>query len=101
MFAVIRTGGKQYKVEAGTILEVEKLPGEAGSELKFDEILLHGEGSSVEVGKPLVAGKTVTAEILEQKRGPKLVAFKKIRRQGKQRKVGHRQDLTRIKIKSV
>jgi len=101
MFAVIKTGGKQYKVEAGTVLDVEKLPGDAGEELKFEEVLMHGEGASVQVGTPLVDGKTVTAEILEHKRGPKLVAFKKIRRQGKQRKVGHRQDLTRIKIKSI
>ncbi len=98
MFAVIKTGGKQYKVAAEDKIVIMNLPGEAGDVLTFDEILSLGDGESLEIGAPFVAGATVTAEIVAQKRGPKVIAFKKRRRQNSRRKRGHRQDLTVIKI---
>ena len=101
MFAVIRTGGKQYKVEEGKVILVEKLEGEAGSSVDFKEVLLLSKGDNTSVGQPTVSGSSVKGEILEQTLGKKLVAFKKIRRQGKQRKVGHRQKHTRVKITKI
>ncbi len=101
MFAVIRTGGKQYKVEEGKVILVEKLEGESGASVDFNEVLLVSEGENTTVGQPTVEGRSVKGEILEQTLGKKLIAFKKIRRQGKQRKVGHRQKQTRVKITKV
>jgi large subunit ribosomal protein L21 len=100
MFAVIRTGGKQYKVASGDVLTIEKVAGEVGGELKLGEILMLG-GKSPKVGAPLVAGASVTAEILEQGRGDKVVAFKKKRRKNTHRKRGHRQLFTKIKITGI
>lgn len=102
MYAIIKTGGKQYKVKNDDILEIEKLEGEAGSKLTFSEVLAIGEeGESLTVGAPLLEGAKVEAEILDQFRGPKLIAFKMKKRKGYRRKVGHRQSLTKIKISAI
>jgi large subunit ribosomal protein L21 len=101
MYAVIKTGGKQYRVAKDDVLEIERLPGEAGSKIEFTEILMVGEGASVKVGKPTVSGAKVTAELVEQSRGPKLIAFKKRRRKNSRRKKGHRQDLTTVRITGI
>jgi large subunit ribosomal protein L21 len=100
MFAVVRTGGKQYKVAQDDILTIEKVAGEAGGALKLDEVLLIG-GETVKTGAPLVAGASVSAEILEQGKGEKVIAFKKRRRQNSHRKRGHRQSFTKIKITGI
>jgi large subunit ribosomal protein L21 len=101
MYAVIKTGGKQYRVAANDVLDIEKLDGEAGSTLEFTDVLMVGEGESVTIGSPLVAGAKVTAELVAQTRGPKLIAFKKRRRKNSRRKKGHRQDLTRVRITNI
>ena len=101
MFAVLKTGGKQYKVAANDVLTVEKLVAEAGDTVRFEEILMLG-GESLTVGAPLVAGASVTAEVLEQLRGPKVISFVKRRRKhSSQRKRGHRQHLTRVRITDI
>lgn len=101
MFAVIKTGGKQYKVAAEDVLKIEKLPGEAGDFLDLDQVLMVGEGSDVTVGAPLVEGALVSAEIIEQGRDRKLIAFKKRRRQNSRRTIGHRQHQTKIRIAEI
>jgi len=101
MYAVIKTGGKQYRVAQNDILTIERLDGDAGSTIEFDEVLMVGEGESVKIGAPLVAGAKVTAELVEQTRGPKLIAFKKRRRKNSRRKKGHRQDLTLVRITGI
>lgn len=101
MYAVIKTGGKQYRVAQNDILTIEKLTGDAGATIEFDEVLMVGEGESVKVGAPLVAGAKVTAELVEQTRGPKVIAFKKRRRKNSRRKRGHRQDLSLIRITGI
>ena len=101
MYAVIKTGGKQYRVAKDDIIKIEKLEGAAGATLEFSEVLMVGEGSSVKVGAPTVAGAKVTAELVEQTRGPKVIAFKKRRRKNSRRKRGHRQDLTKVRITSI
>jgi large subunit ribosomal protein L21 len=102
VFAVIKTGGKQYKVEKDNIIKIEKLAGDVGSEVKFEEVLMFGaeQGGTI-VGSPLVKGASVTAEILSQTRDTKVLVFKKRRRQNSRRKNGHRQDVTHVKIKSI
>lgn len=101
MFAVVKTGGKQYRVAENDILLVEKLAGEAGDSIEFAEILMIG-GDNVTIGAPLVEGASVSAEVLEQLRGPKVISFKKRRRKhSSQRKRGHRQYLTRVKITGI
>ena len=100
MFAVIRTGGKQYKVAKDDVLSIEKVSGEVGSELKIGEVLLVG-GETPKTGAPLVEGASVTAEILAQGKGEKVVAFKKKRRKNTHRKRGHRQEFTQIKITGI
>jgi large subunit ribosomal protein L21 len=97
MFAVIRTGGKQYTVAPGDVLEIDRLPGEAGAAIMFSEVLMAGS----KIGAPLVSGASVAAEIVAQDRAPKLVAFKKKRRKNTHRKRGHRQLLTRVKITDI
>jgi large subunit ribosomal protein L21 len=97
MFAVIRTGGKQYKVAANDVIRVEKLPGEAGDTVTLDQVLMVGD----KIGAPLVAGASVTATLLEQGRGEKIIIFKKRRRQNYRRKKGHRQDLTVLRITGI
>lgn len=100
-FVVIRTGGKQYKVAEGDMIEVEKLEQEAGKTLEFPEVLLYADDSGVKVGFPLLDKITVTGEIVSQLKAPKVVAFKFKRRKGYHRTVGHRQKLTQIKITSI
>jgi large subunit ribosomal protein L21 len=103
MYAVIQTGGKQYRVEPGKTVVVEKLAGDAGTQVVFDQVLLvsSGDGGSVTVGKPTVAGAKVTAEIVEQTRGDKLVVFKFRRRKNYVRRNGHRQDVTVVKVADI
>ena len=101
MYAVIRTGSKQYKVEVGTTVDLERISGEVGESVTFDDVLMTGDESGAVVGQPLVSGAKVVGKIVAQHRGPKLIAFKKIRRQGKQLTKGHRQELTRVTITEV
>jgi len=101
MYAVIRTGGKQYRVKPGDMLVVEKLPGEAGAKVSFDEVLMVGEGAEVTVGAPLVEGASVTATLVETRKGEKVKIFKKIRRQGYRRTRGHRQTETVLRVTAV
>ena len=101
MFAVIRTGGKQYKVASGDVIRVERLVTEAGASIELDEVLMLGEGGEISVGTPLVANAKVTAEVVAQARGPKIIVFKKKRRQNYRRKNGHRQDLTILRITGI
>ncbi|MCB1354798.1 MAG: 50S ribosomal protein L21 [Rhodobacteraceae bacterium] len=101
MFAVIKTGGKQYKVAVNDVLTVEKLAADAGAAVEFDQILMVG-GDTLTVGAPLVEGAAVKAEVLEQYRGPKVISFVKRRRKhSSQRKRGHRQYLTRVRITDI
>jgi len=101
MYAVIRTGGKQYRVKPGDTLVVEKLPGEAGAKVSFDEVLMVGEGAEVTVGAPLVEGASVTATLVETRKGEKVKIFKKIRRQGYRRTRGHRQFESVLRVTAV
>jgi len=98
MYAVIKTGGKQYRVQAGDLLVVEKLAGEPGAKVAFDEVLMIGEGESVTVGAPLIAGATVSATLVETRKADKIKVFKKIRRQGYRRTRGHRQIETVVRV---
>lgn len=101
MFAVIKTGGKQYRVAAEDTIVVERLAGAAGDEIAFADVLLFSDGSLTQVGAPTVAGVTVTGTLVEQARGDKVIAFKKRRRQNSRRKRGHRQDLSVVKITGI
>lgn len=101
MYAVIKTGGKQYRVSANDVIKVEKLTGEAGDKITFEEVLFVGDGENVTVGAPFISGATVAGEVVEQTRGPKIRIFKKRRRKHYQRTAGHRQDLTVIKITDI
>ena len=98
MYAVIKTGGKQYRVQPGDVLVVEKLAGEVGSAVKFDQVLAHGEGGDLTVGAPLVDGAFVHATLIETRKGEKVKIFKKIRRQGYRRTRGHRQTETVLRV---
>ena len=100
MFAVIRTGGKQYRVVTDDVLTIEKLEGDVGSTLTLSEVLLVG-GDGPKTGAPLISGASVTAEILEQGKGEKVIAFKKKRRKNTHRKRGHRQPFTKVKITAI
>ena len=103
MYAVIQTGGKQYRVEPGKTVVVEKLAGDKGAQVVFDQVLLvsSGDGGSVTIGKPVVANAKVTGEIVEQGRGDKLVVFKFRRCKNYVRRNGHRQDYTAVKITAI
>ena len=101
MFAVIKTGAKQYKVAVGDIIKVEKIDGEAGSSISLDEVLMVGDDKGVKVGTPTISGTVVTAEILEHSRTAKIIVFKKKRRQNYRRKAGHRQHQTVLKIINI
>jgi large subunit ribosomal protein L21 len=101
MYAVIKTGGKQYKVAPGALLAVAKLSGEAGDSVAFENVILVGGDEGTTVGSPLVAGATVAGEIVGQKRTAKILVFKKRRRQNSKRSRGHRQDLTLIRITEI
>jgi large subunit ribosomal protein L21 len=99
-YAVIKTGGKQYRVSSGDRLRVEKLAGDVGSEITFDEVLMLG-GDTVSIGTPLVSGASVTAKIVAQDRAKKIIIFKYRRRKNYRRKSGHRQPFTEIEITGV
>jgi large subunit ribosomal protein L21 len=101
MYAVIKTGGKQYRVQAGDVLVVEKLDGEVGAPVAFNEVLMVGEGADVVVGAPLVEGAVVNATLIETRKGEKVKIFKKIRRQGYRRTKGHRQLESVLRVTSV
>lgn len=101
MYAVVQTGAKQYRVSQGDTLEVELLPSEKGQEVTFDNVLLISDGDKVRIGNPTLKGARVTAEVVNHKRGPKLIAFKMKRRKGYHRKIGHRQELTVVKVKEI
>ncbi len=101
MYAIIRTGGKQYHVAAGDILKVEKLQGEVGDTVEINDVLLVADGETVTVGQPLVDGARVTARIIEQGRAKKILVFKKKKRKGYQVKNGHRQQYTALVIDEV
>ena len=101
MYAVIKTGGKQYRVQPGDVLVVEKLQGEPGDEIRFDHVLLVGDEAGAVVGAPTVEGATVTAALVETRKGEKVKIFKKIRRQGYRRTRGHRQPETVLRVLSL
>ncbi len=101
MYAVIRTGGKQYRVAKDDVISVEKLAGEPGSTVKLDDVLMVGEGADATTGTPLVAGAAVSATVVEQKRGEKIIIFKKKRRHNYRRKNGHRQAITVLRIDAI
>jgi len=100
MFAVFKTGGKQYRVAAEDVIKVSKVKGEPGEIVEFGEVLVVG-GDNLSLGAPMVAGATVAAEVLEQARGPKIIAFKKRRRKNSRRKIGHRQEFTLLRITEI
>ncbi len=101
MFAVIRTGGKQYKVAKDDVITVEKLGGEPGAVIDFAEVLMIGNGAEVATGAPLIAGATVSATVVEQSRAAKIIVFKKKRRHNYRRKKGHRQYQTLLRITGI
>jgi len=101
MFAVIRTGGKQYKVAPNDVIKVERLPGAAGEVIELAEVLMLGDGDKVTVGAPLVGGACVGASVIAQGQGDKVLVFKKKRRHNYRRKNGHRQDLTILRITEI
>ena len=101
MYAVIETGGKQYRVAPGDTLEVERLEVEAGKSYTFDRVLLVANEGHVRIGNPAVSGAQVTADVTAHLRGEKKIAFKMKRRKGYHRTVGHRQELTRLKITDI
>ncbi len=99
-YAVIETGGKQYRVQQGDVLDVELLGADAGSNVEFD-VLAVSNGSELSIGTPLVDGAKVKVSVVEDLRGKKIYSFKKKRRKGYRRKIGHRQDLTKIKVEEI
>ncbi len=101
MYAVLETGGKQYRVSAGDTLEIEHLAVEAGQPVTFDRVLLVNADGKLNVGSPTVASASVVADVVAHKRGDKVIAFKMKRRKGYHRTVGHRQELTVVKIKEI
>jgi large subunit ribosomal protein L21 len=101
MFAVIRTGGKQYKVAKDDVITVEKLAGESGASVAFEDVLMVGDDAGVTAGTPELEGVRVTATVLEQTRGDKVIVFKKKRRKNYRRKNGHRQHLTVLRITEI
>ncbi|MDP6357960.1 MAG: 50S ribosomal protein L21 [Kiritimatiellia bacterium] len=100
-YAVVQTGGKQYLVKEDDTLTVERLDAEAGADVKLEPVLARSNGEALEVGTPAIDAAAVTSTVVEHIRGPKLINFKKKRRKGYSRKVGHRQELTVIKVKSI
>lgn len=101
MYAVIKTGGKQYRVSEGSILEIEKINGSQGDVISFGDVLMVSKNGDVKVGTPVVEGAKVTGEIITQTKGPKITVFKMKRRKGYRKKTGHRQQLTVLKIKGI
>jgi large subunit ribosomal protein L21 len=101
LFAIVQTGGKQYRVSPGDILRVERLPGERGDEVLLEQVLLVADGDTIQVGQPLVAGVRVVSEILRQGKAKKIIVFKKKRRKKYRLKQGHRQLYTALEIKDI
>ena len=101
MFAVIETGGKQYRVVPGMKLKIEKLEAEVGAAITFDKILLVADGEALSIGKPYVSGTTVTAKLIDQAREKKIIVFKKKRRKMYQKKNGHRQYVSIVEIQDI
>ena len=101
MFAVLNTGGKQYKVSQGDLIKVEKLESDVGDKVTLSQVLMVGQGEDVEVGSPYVSNCEVTSEVVEQGKGAKIIVFKKKRRKGYRRKNGHRQRFTQLKITEI
>ncbi len=101
-YAVVETGGKQYRVEAGQTFDIERLQAEAGTEVELAEVLAVSNGNEIKIGKPYVEGAKVVLTVVDDaKRGEKVVSFKKRRRKGYERKIGHRQELTTVTVKSI
>jgi large subunit ribosomal protein L21 len=100
MFAVIKTGGKQYRVAEDTVIKIERIAGDPGQIVQLGEVLMLG-GDSPQIGAPTIAGASVAAEVVEQSRGPKVIAFKKRRRKNSRRKRGHRQEFTTLRITEI
>jgi large subunit ribosomal protein L21 len=101
MYAVIKTGGKQYRVVAGEKLKIEQIPADVGAEITLDQVLMVGEGEAVKIGTPLLAGVTVKATVIAQGRHPKVTIFKMRRRKHYQKHQGHRQNFTEIEINGI
>jgi large subunit ribosomal protein L21 len=101
MYAVIKTGGKQHRVSEGDVLKIEKLEGQKGDTIVFEEVLLVSKEDQTRVGTPIVEGAKVVGEIVHQGKGPKIIIFKKKRRKGFLKKTGHRQLLTEVRIKEI
>ena len=101
MYAIIKTGGKQYKVAENDVLKIEKIEGEAGKNVKFDQVLALGGDKETQIGEPTIKGAVVSAEVSEQKKDDKIIVFKKKRRQNYRRKNGHRQQVTVVRILDV
>lgn len=100
-YAIIKTGGKQYKVAAGDVIDVEKLDVEAGGEMTISDVIFYSDGKEIKAGAAALKGAAVVAEVVAQKKDKKVIAFKFRRRKGYHRTVGHRRKLTRLKIKSI
>lgn len=100
-YVVIETGGKQYRVQKDSVIDVETIAGDAGAKVTLDRVLAVSDGSALNVGTPVIAGATVSAEIVKQFRGEKVINFRKNRRKGFHKKIGHRQELTRLKIAAI
>ncbi|MBC7075593.1 MAG: 50S ribosomal protein L21 [Syntrophomonadaceae bacterium] len=102
MYAIIETGGKQYKVSEGSVLKIEKLEAEPGEKITLDRVLMFHDGNSnIKIGSPLVEGAKVVAEVVEQGKGPKIIVYKYKRRKNYHKKQGHRQPYTKIKIERI
>ncbi len=101
MFAVVKTGGKQYKVAQGDVVQVEKLEGDIGAKVQLNEVLLVNNNGTAKIGTPFIAGAKIEAEIVSQERGGKIIVFKKKRRQNYRRKKQHRQDYTILRITAI
>jgi large subunit ribosomal protein L21 len=101
VYAIIESGGKQYRVEPGAVVTLERLPGEVGSQVELDRVLLVSDGSTIRVGQPTVAGAKVISQIVAQSRGPKIDVFKFKRRKKYRRKTGHRQNLTEVRVAEI
>jgi len=101
VYAIIESGGKQYRVEPGAVVALERIPGEVGSQVELDRVLLVSDGSTIKVGQPTVAGAKVISQIVAQTRGEKIYVFKFKRRKKYRRKTGHRQNLTEVRVAQI
>jgi len=101
MFAVVKAGGKQYKVAKDDVFSVEKMEAKAGGEVKIDDVLLAKEGNSIHIGNPYLKGSRVVCEVLRQEREPKVIAYKYKKRKSEKKKIGHRRDVTVLRVKEI